>query len=45
MTCKAEKVCKRHTGPAQRRYAKRKLRRARRRLEKRDPENAPTRHR
>lgn len=39
----AERICKRHTGPAERRHLKRKLRRARRRAERRDPEAAPTR--
>lgn len=40
---KAERICKLHDGPAERRYQKRKLRRARRRDERRDPEMAGTR--
>ena len=38
-----EKLCKLYTGANHRRYMKRKTRRLRRRAEKRDPENAPTR--
>lgn len=39
---KVEKNCKQYTSPNERRHIKRKTRRIRRRAEKRDPENAPT---
>jgi len=40
---RAEKICRRHTGPKERKHLKHKVVKARRRAEKTDPENAPTR--
>jgi hypothetical protein len=43
MKAKAEKICKRYTGPRERRWLKRQTARARRRSEKPDPEDGATR--